>query len=117
MSTSTDLWAEFESHHEPPRLRMTVCGDGGKPWRLDVRWSLDLADASMWQYPISVTIEPIDGDEPWETIFDMSRQDARVLHGYLGLLLTLPDLRQEHGDVWDNSRGASTSTADGTLRK
>jgi hypothetical protein len=75
---------------------------------LTVSWVITETDASCWRRPLCLTIEPrlpnavvfpeehaLAAKDAWETIVDLSREDARVLRDFLDLLLRSPDLRED----------------------
>jgi hypothetical protein len=98
-----------------PRLRLTLPeGNDGAAVALVVSWKINPADSSCWERPLCLTISPAnllgdpagssdDTSDHWETIVDLSREDARLLRDFLTSLLASPDLREPVEDDADGT--------------
>lgn len=70
---------------------------------LEVSWVISDDDASCWDRPLSIAISPVTSeptDETWETVVDLSRDDARLLRDAIDLMLRSPDIRQNADGSW-----------------
>lgn len=101
---------QFDDDPEP-KFSMRVRGDVGA-WDFAITWQISPNDASMWEYPLGISISPIPkysmteeeksawDAEVWETVFDISREQMRLLRDALDAFLRSPDLRQNAEGVW-----------------